>query len=448
MKLSIKSLNTKLLTGLLLSTVYLLATFQPVQADLTVVCPNSDLSAQKAQVICQLQAGERLFDDSTLLMPGITLKQNLVVQNQDQDEPCALTMAVTRTDLAEKLDLANILWLAIYDAAQTYFGQVEAGQATNLKTLHNLYQVGPLSLGTILPNSSQTFTWLATLDGETVGNEYQGKASNFDLALNFVCGVEPTSAPDSPTGQVSGVSTSNSGPASPPVCSDSKPSQAPANLQITASGNNSVSLSWSAVSPVTHYALIFTRNDGEVYGANNIGNVTNYTINNLAPGFSYIFEVLAINGCQPGDRAQVSSAVIGGIAVVGRPVGPSGEVLGVTQGEKLQEVPSVEAEKLGEVAGLTTCVKTKYFLPWIILAIQVILIILFEYWQRKNRNWLKHLIVVAVTGLSILAFYLLKECNCYLNLSLLAWFCQWYWVAASVLTGLLRVIAYIFIEEL
>jgi len=159
-----------------------------VKADMQVVCPNSDPAHTNTGSSCTITSSEtKLFFADDLLFPGMTLSQNLVVQNFDEDESCALTMAVVSNDPAEVYDLASILWAAIHDASYTYFGQESSGEATALATYADLYNIGSISLGTILPSSSQTFVWLATLDGETVGNEYQGKKTVFDFAADATC---------------------------------------------------------------------------------------------------------------------------------------------------------------------------------------------------------------------------------------------------------------------
>lgn len=447
MKKFYQYLANKLVKSFFLTILALAFSVSAVKAEMLVVCPNSNPADQNTGVSCEIKAGSPLFDNSTLLMPGMTLSQNLVVQNQDLDESCNLSMEVNRNNKLEDFDLADVLWTAIYAGNTAYFGEVSAQQATGLANLTDLYNSSTLSLGTLLPDSSQTFIWLVTLDGESVGNEYQGKQADFNFSLNFACGVPPVETQaETSSGQVNGLSTESFSPASPPVCNAQAPGQAPSNLIVTNVGPNTVSLSWGEVTPVTHYALVFTRSDGEVYGANNIGNVTDYTINNLAPGFTYTFEVLGVNDCQPGGRAIVTSPAIGGAVVEGRPVGPEGEVLGVAE-EESQTQETTQVDKQGEVAGLVTCIKIKYFLPWIVLAVQAVLILLSEYIQRKKHHWLKILILGLLTAGSILIFNLLKECNCYLDLSLLAWFCRWYWVAAVVVTLILKVMSYIFIEE-
>ncbi len=70
----------------------------------------------------------------------------------------------------------------------------------------------------------------------------------------------------------------------------------PLSPKITsyASGNESVSLSWTPVSLATGYEIIYWSNDG-FNTSINVGNSTSYTINGLQDGVPYFFEVLAYN---------------------------------------------------------------------------------------------------------------------------------------------------------
>ncbi len=441
MKLTITNFISRLSKLLLIGLIWLMFSVAEVKADMQVVCPNSDPAHTNTGSSCTITSSEtKLFFADDLLFPGMTLSQNLVVQNLDVDESCALSMTVENNPPVETYDLASALWAAIHDASYTYFGQESSGEATALATYADLYNAGSISLGTILPSYTNTFVWLATLDGETVGNEYQGKKTVFDFSLDFSCGVAPILT------HSNGGDAGSTSLASPPVCNDPAPSSAPANLIIVSAGTNTVTLSWDPVSPVTHYALIFTRSDGEMYGANDIGNVTSYVINNLAPD-AYTFEVMGVNGCMPGDRASVVGT-IRGVPVEGRPVGPEGEILGVTADE---ELPGDREEQIndifGQVSGVTTCTQLKYFLPWIILIIQAIATLASEYLQKRKHILTKYLVALTIAGISILVFYLLRECDCYTQPSFLAWICKWYWLAALLIAALVRLVGYGFIDE-
>ncbi|MCD8484018.1 fibronectin type III domain-containing protein [Candidatus Woesebacteria bacterium] len=171
---------------------------------------------------------------------------------------------------------------------------------------------------------------------------------NYEIPEDLGSGEEPGEV----LGSTDSGSSNNGGstsPASPPVCSAATPG-VPLNLQVANSGANTVTLTWQAASgDVSHYALEFIRiSDGARYGANNIGNVTSYTITNLSGQAAYRFELFAVNDCKPGDRAIVQSGTITGAvideATSGRPTGEDNQVLGVTTDE------TSDSDENGEIA--------------------------------------------------------------------------------------------------
>ncbi len=261
------------------------------------------------------------------------------------------------------------------------------------------------------------------------------------------------------TGEVLGTSTTNgggggggsNGPAQPPVCHDDVPTSAP-TVTITNVGANTVTLSWTAVSPVTHYALYFQRiSDGAEYGAPDIGNVTTYTITNIPGGANYKFQVFGVNGCAPGPRSGFATKTVPGGSTSGRPLGGGGQVLGTTVEVSPTPSPSPEVtpSPLGEVLGATaaTCQSWKFYLPWILLVAQFLGILLLEYLRRGDGSWFKHLIAIIITIISIVLFYWLRDCPCNSGNMWLAWLCKWYWLVAVVLTILLKGFSYAFLDE-
>ncbi len=271
--------------------------------------------------------------------------------------------------------------------------------------------------------------------------------------------VEPTPTPTPTPPSILGASTTSSDgggggttPASPPVCSDTKPSSAP-NLQVVASGPNSVTLSWSSVSPVTHYALFFTGSNGGNHGASNIGNINSYTVDNLSGGVTYTFEVFGVNGCMPGDRSNTvieGSALTGG-PVIGGPTGPAGEVLGVDTEVDENGNPidgSEEVESAGEVLGdsIGVCVNWKQYLPLIMLGLQLLLVILIEVFMRDFRTG-KYIALGIASVCVAAAFYWLRDCDCSGTVQILGILCQWFWIVALFVLSFVRVSANAVNEE-
>jgi hypothetical protein len=87
-------------------------------------------------------------------------------------------------------------------------------------------------------------------------------------------------------------------------------------LSATKTGSKA-SLSWSAVSPVTHYAISYGLSSGNyIYGVSNTGNTTSFTVSELDPGSNYCFAVRAVNDCAPSSLSNeiCTGVVLGAVA--------------------------------------------------------------------------------------------------------------------------------------
>ena len=282
------------------------------------------------------------------------------------------------------------------------------------------------------------YYFLATFDPNT-GNEYQKATAIFDLFFNF--DLVPLSSSPSPSGgNPSGGGTT---PAVAPSCNASVPTSAPV-VTITSNTGDSVTLSWTSVTPITHYAVNFGTQPGVyLYGNSNVGSGNAYTISGLTPGNQYFFQVIPINDCAPGPRSN--EVATGGTfltgAIVPAPVGFSPEeVLGV----------STQAETLtpGQVAGENDqCANVDQFIPWLILVIQLVLILLVDYLLKNKKSWPKQIYPVILTLLSIGIFYWLRRCDCG-NSDILAWICRWYFLLALIEWLILQLVNYGLIEDI
>lgn len=116
----------------------------------------------------------------------------------------------------------------------------------------------------------------------------------------------------------------NGGSGTPPVCSDAKPGT-PSITSVNRTSGTTAQVTWSAVTPVTHYVLSYGTGGSFQYGVPNTGNVTTFVIGGLDPGATYSFKVYGVNGCMPGDPSGDSST--GG--VLGASTG-GGDVLGAS----------------------------------------------------------------------------------------------------------------------
>lgn len=432
-------LLTSIFIGLCLSLFGLVAA-QPVWAgtDLTVDCLGGGGG-------CSITPGATPLFNETNILPGDEFMQVVTAKNSSAANGTFAIEALNLTDSGISALLSNVITIEIREGSAA--GPVLYGPIT----LKNLITPDPhyVLLSGVSAFSQKDYYFIARFD-INAGNEYQRLASVFDLRLGFELLPASSPTPGTPGGGGGGGTTSGGGGGgtttpTPPKCEATAPTAAP-NVTITSVGNNTVSLSWSPISGVTHYGIAFTRiSDGAQYGSTNIGNVTSYTVTNLSGGANYRFEVFGVNDCAPGPHGGATTGNVPGPFIAGRPTGPSGEVLGVTT-----ESPSPSPSPAGQVAGAETeaaCIQWKLYIPWILLVMQFFFVLAAEYFFRKDRKYTKFYVVIGITLASIFIFYLIRECNCYNTKSFLAWLCKWYWLVALLITAFLRAVSYAFIEE-
>jgi hypothetical protein len=252
----------------------------------------------------------------------------------------------------------------------------------------------------------------------------------------------------------------NTSPASPEFCGDATPTNL-TGLSISSQGGNSAILRWNASSPVSHYALIFTRtSDGEQYGSTNIGNTTSYTIQGISGQDSYTFEVFGVNGCQPGERGSVSSSVFSGSILTARPTGDTGQVLSAATeadndnqfSDEVEDenisIPAViddnsdhppDSDSTGQVLGDTDeiCSNSKSFIPYLLLIAELILLITIEYYFRSDKKYTRWYLATGLAAASIIVFYLIGGCDCQAT-GFLSILCKWFWIFAIVTAAISR----------
>jgi len=426
-----------LIASCLISLLTLVA--QPVFAgtDLTVDCLGGGGG-------CSITPGATPLFYETGIMPGDEFTQVVTARNSSFQNGTFAIEALNLEDSGVSELLSNVISIEIREGSAA--GPVLYGPIT----LKNLITPDPhyILMSGVSAGTQKDYYFIARFD-INAGNEYQRLASVFDLRLGFELLPSPSPSPSSSSGGgTSGGGTSGGGTTTPtpPKCEATAPSAAP-NVTINNVGTNTVSLSWSPVSGVTHYGIVFYRvSDNAQYGSTNIGNVTSYTVNNLSGGANYRFQVYGVNDCAPGPWSN--TAVTGNVPgpfIGGRPTGPSGEVLGVTT-----ESPTPTPAPAGEVAGAATagtCIEWKLYIPWILLVMQFFFVLVAEYFFRKDRKYTKFYVTIGITLASIFIFYLIRECDCYNGKSFLAWLCKWYWLVSILITAFLRAVSYAFIEE-
>ncbi len=318
---------------------------------------------------------------------------------------------------------------------------VSATAPDGLVTLQTFRDDGYFTIDAI--NNGQTKTYYATAYMiDNADNSYQASQVRFDLNLGIeYLPIPPTSASNTPS----------DGDPAPKCDTPDMFSSAPSGCRIVSSGPNTITLAWDSLASANAYAIFFTRDDGEQYSAlpSYVGGATQYTIRNLAGGRTYSYQILGYGGsgnlCSS-PRCSVSSTASGG-EVTGRPIGEGGQVLGETTEASPSASPTVSPSPTGEVLGSETCTNWALYIPWILLLAQLVLILGCEYYYRKDEGWTKHYLAVGVTLLSIFIFYLVRQCDCAAG-GWLAWLCQWYWLVSVILTLLLKLFSYAFLEDI
>lgn len=326
-------------------------------ADLEITCNSSG---------CTNPSTSPIFSPSEIWFPGKSLTKSIRVVNNGGDP---LTVTNKTANLSISQNLESVLDINI--------NRLLDGSTLYADSLANFYSTSVIPLTTINANSSDEYLYTISMNSEA-GNEFQGTSTKFDLLINFSGG-----SPDN-NSQTGGGSSSNN--SAPPVCNATTPSQL-TNLHITGTGANTVTLAWNPVTPVTHYALIFTRlRDGAKYGSTNIGNVTSYTITNIPGEENYEFEIFGVNDCAPGQSAKISQLVAGG-ATTGRPAGQGGEVLGVNTASgsgNIEQLPGETPAVLG--SNTTTCKDPSWRMSFIIILVALPLLI----GKIKKNNFFKN----------------------------------------------------------
>lgn len=250
----------------------------------------------------------------------------------------------------------------------------------------------------------------------------------------------------------------NSKEASTTVLIDRTAPSAPV-LTLVGTTSGTATLSWTAVPDATRYILYYGVRSGEYIYAANVGNVTTFTVEGLAAG-AYYFMVRAVDSVdnQSANSNEVSTGSIPGVVGANpfTPVAgfaPAGEVLGVEEVSFVETAtPSFElkntAGQSGQVAGVSenTC-GVRSYLPWILLLILVVGGFACEFLLRSSAGSTKFAISGSLVIVTILAYYLLRDIQCFDPGTLLAFINNWFWAVAMVIAGLVRFLGYSFLEE-
>ncbi|MBU0974577.1 fibronectin type III domain-containing protein, partial [Patescibacteria group bacterium] len=214
-------------------------------------------------------------------------------------------------------------------------------------------------------------------------------------------------------------------------------------LVLESTGVGTANLSWNTVDDAEEYLIFYGTTSGDyIYGAN-VGNVTNYTVQELGAG-NYYFIVRAKDASdnQSSNSNEVNTGTIAGVpgATPGGPGAdfvPAGEVQGATNDS---ESESKTDDVVGKVMGVNeTSSWVKSNLPWMLLILQAGLIILADHLNRRKRGFGKYLMTLLITILSIAIF---NWSNSSLNSIM-----NWFMLVSVSLAILLKVFNYAFIED-
>jgi len=392
-----------------------------------IICPNDPNSSTASAISCYKHSAntEPFFSHQNIYPGFISSPANLMtITNQDTDTPCFLTVSSHRQSGDELLFTgAHRLNLSItQDSIVWYSGPL----------IFNNLNMGQIDIG-----STKNFNWTVSFPQEA-GNEYQNLSAKFDVDLNFVCTnpyllptptftptptLTPTPTP-SADGQIQGASTSPtaSSPSAPPGCNDPVPGT-PELLSATAGGGN-VTLTWTAVSPVTSYLIAYGPSvDKFLYGNPNIGLSTTYTVGGLTPGARYCFYVRGQNGCMPGARSNVICVNTGSnvpIVETEPPVGFQPEILGeITDNIEKNQVTSEEDLNLTDILGDSISSCQTLYIP-ILFVLAFILNSLIFYKNSQSNLFLPFLISLTTF---VIDYFLLQKFCCRIS-----FLCRFYYI--------------------
>ncbi|MCB9800889.1 MAG: right-handed parallel beta-helix repeat-containing protein [Pseudomonadales bacterium] len=219
-------------------------------------------------------------------------------------------------------------------------------------------------------------------------------------------------------------------------------------------------------SDVTRYVLEWKHQDGTVRGATVGRDTFKHKLDQLKDGV-WEFSVKAMDDAGNFKESKVSFRVgpepstgtetvlgvtdtiegdsIRGAILGARSNGSSQEDEKATD-EGSEKSGSEEAAEEGEVLGATSCSAWKYYLPLILLALQLLSILAFEFF-RRTPGLLKLGVVAAITVGVVAVFYVFKDAGCYVDGSWLAMITQWFPGLALVTAVVTKLLAYGFIEE-
>jgi len=344
-----------------------------------------------------------LFPSTIIWYPGLSETRKITVKNNTGGTE---KIAIEAINESETGNLASVLEFKVLE------GGVERYNSS--KTLRNFFDDGIVQLSDLGGGGSTSYDFTVAFKS-TAGNEYQGKEAKFDFRIGSWEEVVGGGGVVSPQAVV--------GPVAAPVCTAVAP-PAPTLLSAIPVGEEGVALTWTAVSPVTHYLVAYGLTSGSyIYGNPDVGNVTSFTVSGLSVGTTYYFAVKGINDCMPGPFSNELSSPGGlvlGAVTASPPPGfvPLGEigVRGEATEAAMPEVAGI-ATPSAELVGKPVC-----FWWWVILILETAFLLLYYWSIRKER---KRLWFVFPVALGIVVFFAHEFAHRFYAPSR---FCPWFWL--------------------
>ena len=219
-------------------------------------------------------------------------------------------------------------------------------------------------------------------------------------------------------------STSTLSPAAPAICDKESPNAVA--LSGSASSDR-VFLNWNAVINSTHYMVRYGLTSGQyIYGAPDIGNVQTTTVQSLAPGTDYYFQVAGVNDCAGGawsNELHLRTTGGGGSRST-LATGATGSSIGSTESqEAIVNLPGKEVGTNQEVKAEESICQSEQYAWWLPLVLQLGGSLLYAAYAVNKDKKFRYLLPIFAVGILSQLVHSFLGCNCATGI-----WCERYWV--------------------
>lgn len=245
-----------------------------------------------------------------------------------------------------------------------------------------------------------------------------------------------------------------------------KPEQSPNDVRVENISSPTADGLWSApsiTSDIANYKLVWRHEDGTSHSTTVRNSTFKHQLTDLYDGL-WTFAVRAIDSAGnyneskiefrvgPDPAATSATGEVLGVTTtgVGGTTGLVGNVLAaeeVAEETQTEEVgQSDDAASEGAVLGVTTCSPWSYYLPLVLLLLQLIVLVGYEV-LRRDALGVEILVSMGVTAALIGLFYVLRDPSCYSEGSWVALIAQWF-TAISILFAVgVKALSFAFIDS-